>query len=183
MVFPDARAIGKKALAQHVYTVAFEAGELDSDVVVVIRQQGPQANGMPELHGLTPALGVLMDRGQRVALLTDGQMSGASGKIPAAIQVTPEAAAGGPIARIQDGDIVRLDAHAGTLDVLVGDDELALRELVDAPPSEACWTGTGRELFAALRRAVGPADQGASVFGPITPEHFGVPALPVEVSQ
>ena len=124
----------------------------------------------PELHGLTPALGVLMDRGHQVALLTDGRMSGASGKIPAAIQVTPEAAVGGPIGRIADGDVIRLDARSGTLDVLVGAEELARRDLVDAPPSEASWTGTGRELFGALRRAVGPADQGASVFGALTPE-------------
>jgi phosphogluconate dehydratase len=155
--------------------MAFAAGELERDVVVVIRHQGPQANGMPELHGLTPALGVLMDRGFQVALLTDGRMSGASGKIPAAIQLTPEAAAGGPLARIADGDVVRLDANAGTLDVLVGKNELSQRELVDGPPDEASWTGTGRELFGALRRSVGPADHGASVFGPLTPEHFGTP--------
>lgn len=156
--------------SQEAFRVAFEAGELDRDVVVVLRQQGPQANGMPELHGLTPALGVLMDRGFRVALLTDGRMSGASGKVPAAIQVTPEAAVGGPIARIADGDVVRFDARSGSLDVLVADDELARRDLADAPPSEAAWSGTGRELFGALRRAVGPADQGASVFGALTPE-------------
>ena len=157
------------------FEMAFAAGELERDVVVVIRHQGPQANGMPELHGLTPALGVLMDRGFQVALLTDGRMSGASGKIPAAIQLTPEAAAGGPLARIADGDVVRLDANAGTLDVLVGKNELSQRELVDGPPDEASWTGTGRELFGALRRSVGPADHGASVFGPLTPEHFGTP--------
>jgi phosphogluconate dehydratase len=184
-VAPEHRVVQAPArvfTSQEDFKTAFEAGELDRDVVAVIRQQGPQANGMPELHGLTPALGVLMDRGYQVALLTDGRMSGASGKIPAAIQVTPEAAVGGPIARICDGDVVRLDARTGTLDVLVSDEELALRELVDAPPSEASWTGTGRELFAALRRAVGPADQGASVFGPLTPEHFGV-LTPVEVTQ
>jgi phosphogluconate dehydratase len=161
--------------SQEGFDDAFKAGELERDVVVVIRNQGPRANGMPELHGLTPALGVLMDRGHRVALLTDGRMSGASGKIPAAIQLTPEAAAGGPLARIADGDVVRLDAGRGTLDVLVDETELALRELVDGPPDEASWTGTGRELFAALRRSVGPADHGASVFGPLTPEHFGTP--------
>lgn len=160
---------------QEGFANAFAAGELERDVVVVIRHQGPQANGMPELHGLTPALGVLMDRGFQVALLTDGRMSGASGKIPAAIQLTPEAATGGPLARIADGDIVRLDANAGTLDVLVEETELSARELVDAPPDEASWTGTGRELFGALRRSVGPADHGASVFGPLTPEHFGTP--------
>jgi phosphogluconate dehydratase len=161
---------------QEGFAKAFAAGELERDVVVVIRHQGPQANGMPELHGLTPALGVLMDRGFQVALLTDGRMSGASGKIPAAIQLTPEAATGGPLARIADGDIVRLDADAGTLDVLVDETELSARELVDSPPDEASWTGTGRELFGALRRSVGPADHGASVFGPLTPEHFGTPA-------
>jgi phosphogluconate dehydratase len=177
-VAPERRVVQAPArvfTTQAGFATAFAAGELEQDVVVVIRQQGPQANGMPELHGLTPALGVLMDRGFQVALLTDGRMSGASGKIPAAIQLTPEAATGGPLARIADGDIVRLDANAGTLDVLVGDDELAAREVVDSPPDEASWTGTGRELFGALRRSVGPADHGASVFGPLTPEHFGTP--------
>jgi phosphogluconate dehydratase len=172
-VAPEHRVVQAPArvfTSQDAFKTAFEAGELDRDVVVVLRQQGPQANGMPELHGLTPALGVLMDRGFQVALLTDGRMSGASGKIPAAIQVTPEAAVGGPIGRIADGDVIRLDARSGTLDVLVGDEELARRDLVDGPPSEASWTGTGRELFGALRRAVGPADQGASVFGALTPE-------------
>ncbi|MEV6900089.1 phosphogluconate dehydratase [Amycolatopsis sp. NPDC051372] len=170
-VAPEHRVVQAPArvfTSQEAFTVAFEAGELDRDVVVVLRQQGPQANGMPELHGLTPALGVLMDRGFQVALLTDGRMSGASGKIPAAIQVTPEAAVGGPIARITDGDVVRFDASSGTLDVLVDAAEFARRDLLDAPP--AFVEGTGRELFGALRRAVGPADQGASVFGPLTAE-------------
>ncbi|HEV7979995.1 phosphogluconate dehydratase [Amycolatopsis sp.] len=177
-VAPEHRVVQAPArvfTTQDGFAKAFAAGELERDVVVVIRQQGPQANGMPELHGLTPALGVLMDRGFQVALLTDGRMSGASGKIPAAIQLTPEAATGGPLARIADGDIVRLDANAGTLDVLVEETELSARELVDSPPDEASWTGTGRELFGALRRSVGPADHGASVFGPLTPEHFGTP--------
>ncbi|MEV0074042.1 phosphogluconate dehydratase [Amycolatopsis sp. NPDC050768] len=170
-VAPEHRVVQAPArvfTSQEAFAVAFEAGELDRDVVVVLRQQGPQANGMPELHGLTPALGVLMDRGFQVALVTDGRMSGASGKIPAAIQVTPEAAVGGPIARIADGDVVRFDARSGTLDVLVDADEFARRDLLDAPP--AFVEGTGRELFGALRRAVGPADQGASVFGPLTAE-------------
>ncbi|MEC3974012.1 phosphogluconate dehydratase [Amycolatopsis sp. H20-H5] len=177
-VAPEHRVVQAPArvfTTQEGFAEAFAAGELERDVVVVIRHQGPQANGMPELHGLTPALGVLMDRGFAVALLTDGRMSGASGKIPAAIQLTPEAAAGGPLARIADGDVIRFDADSGTIDVLVGDQELAGRRLVDGPPDEASWTGTGRELFAALRRSVGPADQGASVFGPLTPEHFGSP--------
>jgi phosphogluconate dehydratase len=103
---------------QESVQAAFKAGELDRDVVVVVRGQGPQANGMPELHKLTPALGVLQDRGHKVALVTDGRMSGASGKVPAAIHLTPEAVDGGPIAKIRDGDIIRLDANAGTLEVL-----------------------------------------------------------------
>ncbi|AIJ25107.1 phosphogluconate dehydratase [Amycolatopsis methanolica] len=170
------RAPARVFTSQEGFTDAFRAGELDRDVVVVIRNQGPQANGMPELHGLTPALGVLMDRGHRVALVTDGRMSGASGKIPAAIQVTPEAAAGGPLARVADGDEVVVDAVAGRLDLLVDEVTLAARPSRDAPPDEASWVGTGRELFTALRRAVGPADQGAGVFGPMTPGHFGAPA-------
>jgi phosphogluconate dehydratase len=177
-VAPEHRVVQASArvfTTQAGFDAAFAAGELERDVVIVIRHQGPQANGMPELHGLTPALGVLMDRGYEVALLTDGRMSGASGKIPAAIQLTPEAAAGGPLARIADGDVVRLDANAGTLDVLIDDSDLERRELVDGPPDEASWMGTGRELFGALRRSVGPADYGASVFGPLTPEHFGTP--------
>ncbi|MFC6090447.1 phosphogluconate dehydratase [Saccharothrix lopnurensis] len=157
---------------QEAFSAAFRAGELERDVVIVVRQQGPQANGMPELHKLVPALGVLQDRGFRVALVTDGRMSGASGKIPAAIQLTPEAAVGGPLARVRDGDVLRLDAETGTLEVFVDPAELDARELVDFPPDAQAWTGTGRELFAALRRAVGPADRGASVFGPIAASHF-----------
>ncbi|HTI24558.1 MAG TPA: phosphogluconate dehydratase, partial [Kutzneria sp.] len=161
---------------QEAFTAAFKAGELDRDVVVVVRNQGPQANGMPELHKLTPALGVLMDRGHRVALVTDGRMSGASGKIPAAIQLTPEAATGGPLARVRDGDVIRLDANRGSIEVFVDEAELMGRRLVDGPPAEQEWTGTGRELFAPLRRAIGPADEGASVFGStLTPEQFAVP--------
>ncbi|WP_116042119.1 phosphogluconate dehydratase [Amycolatopsis palatopharyngis] len=166
------RAPARVFTTQQQFDDAFRAGELDRDVVVVIRNQGPQANGMPELHGLTPALGVLMDRGHRVALLTDGRMSGASGKVPAAIQVTPEAATGGPLARVADGDLITLDAEAGLLEIAVEATELAARPLLDGPPDESEWTGTGRELFGALRRAVGPADQGASVFGGMTSAHF-----------
>lgn len=141
---------------------AFAAGELDGNLVAVVRYQGPQANGMPELHKLTPALGVLQDRGHAVALVTDGRMSGASGKVPAAIHLTPEAAAGGVIARIQDGDLVEVDADSGQLVVLVDESELTNRPIA-APPAAA--TGTGRELFAPFRGAVGPADRGATVFG------------------
>jgi len=147
------------------FLAAFDAGELDRDLVAVIRYQGPQANGMPELHKLTPNLGVLQDRGHQVALVTDGRMSGASGKVPAAIHVTPEAAAGGPLARVRDGDIVRLDATTGTLEVLVSPAELAARPATGSAPSSQAWSGTGRELFGAFRAAVGPADRGASVLG------------------
>ncbi|MBB6352035.1 phosphogluconate dehydratase [Nonomuraea muscovyensis] len=145
---------------------AFEAGELDGqDFVAVIRYQGPSANGMPELHKLTPPLAVLLDRGQRVAIVTDGRMSGASGKVPAAIHLSPEAADGGPIALVRDGDVVRLDSAAGTLELLVPAEELARRTPAGRPLSDAQWVGTGRELFATFRRMAGHAEQGAGIFG------------------
>ena len=138
---------------------AFKAGELDRDVVVVVRWQGPVANGMPELHKLTPSLGVLQDRGHRVALVTDGRMSGASGKVPAAIHVTPEAARGGMLARLRDGDMVRLCAATGRLDVLVDAAELAARP--NAPrPADA--DGVARELFAMMRQFSDGAEAGGS---------------------
>jgi phosphogluconate dehydratase len=136
---------------------AFKAGELDRDVAVVVRFQGPRANGMPELHKLTPTLGVLQDRGFTVALITDGRMSGASGKVPAAIHVSPEALPDGPLARIRDGDPIRLDARSGTLEA-VGVD-LASRPPANAPPPPV---GTGRELFALMRLHVNEAEAGAS---------------------
>jgi phosphogluconate dehydratase len=142
---------------------AFKKGELNQDFIAVVRFQGPKANGMPELHRLTPPLGVLQDRGFKVALVTDGRMSGASGKVPAAIHVTPEASDGGPIARIQTGDLIRLDAVNGTLEVLVDAAEFATRALATANLDDNEF-GMGRELFAPFRRHVGPADQGASVF-------------------
>ena len=129
---------------------------------------------MPELHKLTPPLGVLQDRGHRVALLTDGRMSGASGKIPAAIHLTPEAADDGPIARLRDGDPIRLDADAGTIEVLVDAAEFAARPPAGAPDRE--FAGTGRELFESFRRAVGPADAGASVVRESDAEHRRRPA-------
>ena len=144
---------------QNDVKAAFKAGEFTTDTVVVVRFQGPQANGMPELHSLTPTLSVLQERGLRVALVTDGRMSGASGKVPAAIHVSPEAAAGGPLARLRDGDVIRLDAVAGTLSVLAADFDG--REPVVADLSANGW-GTGRELFAAFRRSVGPSTAGAS---------------------
>jgi len=151
---------------QHDFLAAFAAGQLDRDLVAVIRYQGPSANGMPELHKLTPALGVLQDRGHQVALVSDGRMSGASGKVPAAIHLSPEAAAGGPIGRIRDGDPIRLDATKDTIDVLLSDQTLAARAITGAALDDSRWLGTGRELFTAFRRHVGPADRGASVIGP-----------------
>jgi phosphogluconate dehydratase len=143
---------------------AFRAGELNGDVVAVVRFQGPKSVGMPELHKLTPTLGILQDRGFKVALLTDGRMSGASGKVPAAIHMTPEACDGGAISKIRDGDVIRLDAEAGTLAV-VGDE----REFMSRTPATEDLRrehhGMGRELFAGFRAMVGAADRGASVFG------------------
>jgi phosphogluconate dehydratase len=136
---------------------AFQAGALDRDCVVVVRFQGPRANGMPELHKLTPALGVVQDRGHRIALVTDGRMSGASGKVPAAIHVSPEALPDGPLARLRDGDVVRLCGHDGQLEALGVN--LAARDPVPAPPPPV---GTGRELFALMRHHVDGAEAGAS---------------------
>ncbi len=147
---------------QSEITAAFKAGKLDRDFVAVLRFQGPKANGMPELHKMVQPLGVLQDRGFKVALVTDGRMSGASGKIPSAIHVTPEALDGGLIAKINDGDIVRLDAKAGTIDVLVPEAELAAREPA-RPDLSANDFGMGRELFAGFRRLVNGPAEGASV--------------------
>jgi phosphogluconate dehydratase len=141
---------------------AFKNGELTGDFIAVVRFQGPKANGMPELHKLTTILGVLQDRGQQVALLTDGRMSGASGKVPAAIHVTPEARSGGAIARIEDGDMIRLDAIRGTIEVLVDDEEFAARRPADADLTHNEY-GTGRELFSIFRQMAGPADHGGGV--------------------
>ncbi|MGJ7040840.1 phosphogluconate dehydratase [Shinella sp. BE166] len=147
---------------QQELNVAFKAGELTGDFIAVVRFQGPKANGMPELHKLTTVLGILQDRGQRVALLTDGRMSGASGKVPAAIHVTPEAVDNGPIGRIRTGDIIRLDAAHGTIAVLVDAAEFAARPQATADLSGNEF-GMGRELFAPFRAIAGPADHGASV--------------------
>ncbi|MBN8746254.1 Phosphogluconate dehydratase [Xylophilus ampelinus] len=142
---------------------AFAAGELERDVVCVVRWQGPQANGMPELHKLTPPLSVLQGKGFKVALVTDGRMSGASGKVPAAIHVSPEAAAGGPLAKVRDGDLVRLDAVAGTLTVLVPEAEWAARPLATMSDAQRAEDGhgLGRELFAGMRRNALAAEEGA----------------------
>jgi len=139
---------------------AFKDGSLDGDAVVVVRFQGPKANGMPELHSLSPLLGILQGRGHKVALVTDGRMSGASGKVPSAIHVSPEAIEGGVIAKLQDGDMVRVDAVNGTLDVL---DEAVLERAAVTADLSANGHGTGREMFEVFRRFVGSAETGASV--------------------
>ena len=142
---------------------AFDRGELDRDFIAVVRFQGPKAIGMPELHKLTPTLGLLQARGHRVALVTDGRMSGASGKVPAAIHVTPEAIDAGPLGKLRDGDLIRLDVIAGTLEAKVDAAEWAAREQAHADLS-AHHVGMGRELFATLRNTVGSADAGATIF-------------------
>ncbi len=149
--------------SQEALHVAFRAGELDRDVACVVRWQGPQANGMPELHKLTPPLAVLQGKGFRVALVTDGRMSGASGKVPAAIHVSPEAADGGPLARVRDGDVIRLDSIAGTLEVLVPAAEWQAREVATMPDElrVANGIGMGRTLFTGMRRNARTAESGA----------------------
>jgi phosphogluconate dehydratase len=151
---------------QEHFLEAFADGECDHDVIVVVRFQGPKANGMPELHRLTPALGVLQGRGHRVALVTDGRMSGASGRVPAAIHCSPEAADGGPLARIRDGDLIRVDTRRGTLDVLGID----LDEREPAPAPQTGEIGTGRELFRLFRNAVSSAESGATIFSTLESE-------------
>ena len=143
---------------------AYKRGELNRDFVAVVRFQGPKANGMPELHSLTPVLGVQLDKGFKVALVTDGRMSGASGKTPAAIHVSPEALAGGPLAHVQDGDLIRLDADAGVL-TSVGVADLTSRPAAKRSPANAdasSW-GYGRELFSAFRKVVTSAEEGATI--------------------
>ncbi|MFO8047368.1 MAG: phosphogluconate dehydratase [Halomonas sp.] len=143
---------------------AFDAGDLDRDVIAVVRFQGPKANGMPELHKLTPYLGVLQDRGYKVALVTDGRMSGASGKVPAAIHISPEALDGGPLAKLKDGDIVRLDANSGSLEVKVDANDWAEREL-RIGDLDHHHVGLGRELFGGFRHLAMRGEEGAGVFG------------------
>ena len=145
---------------QEQVKAAFKAGEFTEDTIVVVRFQGPRANGMPELHSLTPCLAVLQDRGLKVALVTDGRMSGASGKVPAAIHISPEASVGGPLARVRDGDLVRMDATMGTIDCLAEDFDT--RRPASFDPSSSS-EGMGRELFAAFRAVAGPATEGAGV--------------------
>ncbi|WNW13586.1 phosphogluconate dehydratase [Pseudomonas sp. DTU_2021_1001937_2_SI_NGA_ILE_001] len=147
---------------QQALADAFKAGELERDFVAVMRFQGPRCNGMPELHKMTPFLGVLQDRGFKVALVTDGRMSGASGKIPAAIHVCPEAYDGGPLALVRDGDLIRVDGVKGTLQVLLEPGEWAARTPATAQIDSS--VGCGRELFGFMRQAFSSAEQGASAF-------------------
>jgi phosphogluconate dehydratase len=164
-VAPEHRVIEAPARVFHgqdEVKAAFKAGEFTGDTIVVVRFQGPKANGMPELHSLTPMLAILQGQGKKVALVTDGRMSGASGKVPAAIHVCPEALDGGPIAYINDGDMLRVDAVEGTLAILT---EGALERAPAQVDLTAKQSGTGREMFEVFRSAVGPAEAGASVFG------------------
>jgi len=162
-VKPEYRVVEAPAVVfddQDKMIEAFQRGELNRDVIVVVRFQGPKANGMPELHNMSPPLGVLMDRGFKVALVTDGRMSGASGKVLSAIHVTPEAEADGPIAYVRDGDIIRVDGDAGVLEIKVDPAELRARPKAVAPIE---ILGFGRELFSHMRASVSAADTGASV--------------------
>ncbi len=166
-VKPQHRVVQAPAVvfnSQEDFLAAFKAGKLDRDLVAVVRFQGPRANGMPELHALTPALGVLQDAGRKVALVTDGRMSGASGKIPAAIHVSPEVLAGGPLGRVRDGDMIRVDADAGVLQALVDETVWLQREIPHADLS-LYHTGMGRELFAMFRDSVSSAEEGGATFG------------------
>ncbi|MCD1126029.1 phosphogluconate dehydratase [Jinshanibacter sp. LJY008] len=149
--------------SQYDIDAAFEAGKLDRDCIVVVRFQGPKAIGMPELHKLMPPLGVLMDRGYKVALVTDGRLSGASGKVPAAIHITPEAYVGGLLAKVRDGDLIQVDGTTGQINLLVDEAELASREVVQPDLSDS-HVGMGRELFSALRAQISGAEEGASCF-------------------
>ncbi|MBJ7263576.1 MAG: phosphogluconate dehydratase [Burkholderiaceae bacterium] len=163
-VKPEHRVVEAPAIvfdSQEDMLAAFKRGELERDFVAVVRFQGPQANGMPELHKLTPSLGILQDAGYHVALVTDGRMSGASGKVPAAIHVSPEALAGGDIGRVRSGDMMRVDGERGTLDVLIDASVLASRE-TPMPDLAAYHAGMGRDLFSAFRQQASTAESGGS---------------------
>ncbi len=167
-VKPEHRRVHAPAVvveSQQALSDLYKQGALNRDFVAVVRFQGPQANGMPELHKLTPILGILQDQGFKVALVTDGRMSGASGKVPAAIHVSPEALQGGNIAKVRDGDMVLLDCEAGVLQLEVSDEELASRS-ASQPDLSGNEHGMGRELFALFRRNAGLAERGGSpLFG------------------
>ena len=173
-VKPQHRVVEAPAIvfnSQEDFMHAYKAGKLDRDFVAVVRYQGPRANGMPELHALTPALASLQDAGRRVALVTDGRMSGASGKVPAAIHVSPEVLAGGSLGRVRDGDLIRLDADSGELQALVADAEWNTRTIAPADLS-ASHVGMGRELFAVFRNSVSAAEEGGATFDLPPPLHM-----------
>ncbi|MCY0965031.1 phosphogluconate dehydratase [Parathalassolituus penaei] len=166
-VAPEHRVVEADAIVfndQDELAAAFKAGELERDFIAVVRYQGPNAIGMPELHKLTPFLGTLQDKGFKVALVTDGRMSGASGKVPAAIHVWPEARLGGPLAHVQTGDRIRLDGNTGELSLLAADDSWLQRPASEPAVVNEHHNGMGRELFAPMRQQVNSAEQGATVF-------------------
>jgi len=168
-VKPERRSVEAPARifdTQEAVSAAFKAGELNRDVVVVVRGQGPRANGMPELHKLTPALAALQSHGYKVALVTDGRMSGASGSVPAAIHVSPEVHCGGPLGKLRDGDIVRLDSNTGTLEALVNAETWGQRK-IEVPPANGNW-GMGRELFEMFRSQAASAERGGGIATPAT---------------
>ncbi len=172
-VAPEHRTVKAGAIvfdSQEAVQEAFDRGELKRDFVAVVRFQGARANGMPELHRLTPLLGVLQDQGFHVALVTDGRMSGASGKVPAVIHVSPEALLGGPLGKVRTGDTIVIDAHAGVLDVEIDDAQWQAREVAQPLHQADNEAGFGRELFGVFRAAAAPAEQGASVFGALAGE-------------
>jgi phosphogluconate dehydratase len=160
--------------SQEDFMGRYKAGELNRDFVAVIRFQGPRANGMPELHALTPALSNLQDAGFKVAMVTDGRMSGASGKVPAAIHVSPEILAGGPLGLVRDGDLIRVNATTGELDALVPGEVWAARSMATADLSKS-HIGMGRELFAMFRTHSSPAEEGAATFPLPSPIETTVP--------
>jgi phosphogluconate dehydratase len=173
-VKPQHRVVEAPAIvfnSQEALMHAYKAGELNRDFIAVVRYQGPRANGMPELHALTPALASLQDAGYHVALVTDGRMSGASGKVPAAIHVSPEVLAGGPLGRVRTGDVIRVDAETGALEALVPEAEWSIRT-IEAVDLSANQVGMGRELFAMFRMSVSEAEQGAATFGLPLPLHL-----------
>ncbi len=172
-VAPEHRKVTAPAIvfdSQEAVQEAFDRGELKRDFVAVVRFQGARANGMPELHRLTPLLGVLQDQGFHVALVTDGRMSGASGKVPAVIHVSPEALLAGPIGKVKTGDVLVIDAEAGVLDIEVDDAEWHARPVAQPRHQAENEVGFGRELFGVFRAAAAPAEQGASVFGTLVGE-------------
>jgi phosphogluconate dehydratase len=174
-VAPEHRAVRAPAVvfdSQEAVQAAFDKGELKRDFVAVVRFQGARANGMPELHRLTPLLGVLQDQGFHVALVTDGRMSGASGKVPAVIHVSPEALLGGPLGKVRDGDTIVIDAERGILDIDIDSAQWSAREVAQPQHQAENEVGFGRELFGVFRAAAAPAEMGASVFGALVGEHL-----------